>query len=318
MPLSDALKAILRRGNFPLKSSSELRLWEELVRAMETDLAKLVAECHALLGGADYQDHWGRIIIGGQDFSVGLSEAATFVGAAHGAIMSDFDIYNRKGGSPVQALAKRIRKVAAAHHLVEVSKVTLNPPSTAHGMGTGLVTTGVLSYLPDPSLYGADAFGSQPDQQAIAALAPMWGALKKRRHVGAGGKIGKKTHYVLAHLLNHQVNGSGADVKNVVPFAADANTQMARQVEAFLKDLVQNGIPVRYTIQMTGAVGMTPGRATALAACTTADQRAVINAEQHLPSALLITLEAFDGTAWHTICNAHRIDNIVPETVPVI
>jgi hypothetical protein len=317
MPLSDSLTALLRKGSFPLKSSNGLALWEELIRAMETNLAGLVAEVKTLLLGPVLSE-WGHIEVNGTLQKVSISDAAFFLGQAHAALMSDFDIYNRKGDAPVQGLARRLRKIAKAQGLIQVSSVTLNPPSTAHGMGTGLATTGVLTFLPDPALYGADAFGSQPDQHVISRLAPMWPALKMRRHVGAAGRIGKKPHYVLAHLLNHQVNGSGADVKNVVPFAADANTKMAQQVEKHLKALVQAGMAVRYTILMGPAVGMTPGRQAALAACTTAPQRAVIEAEQHLPSSLLITLEWFNGQDWAMVCNNHPIRNDVPETVPVI
>lgn len=97
------------------------------------------------------------------------------------------------------------------------SDVTLLPVDAHHRMGTGLVTTGALTFLPDPNASGPGGFGSQPDQIVIAHLAPMWDVLKRRAQVKrASGAIGKSTHHVLAHLLNHQVNGSGAIPANVV------------------------------------------------------------------------------------------------------
>jgi hypothetical protein len=186
-------------------------------------------------------------------------------------------------------------------------------------MGTGLVTTDLLTFLPDLNASGPGGFGSQPDQAIIGAAAPMWNLLKQRRQVKqSNGAIGRSTHYVLAHLLNHQVNGSGARLANVVPFAADGNKQMAKQVEVHLKQLVQMGIPVQYTIDLGAAVGMTPGRAAARAACTTQLQRDIIDAEQHLPSSITVSLSALqeDGTMI-SILSGYVIPNFVPETVPV-
>ncbi len=319
MPLSDALKRYLRKGAFPLKSEGDLALWRELITAMETNLPGTTAEANALMMGLDYSDHWGRIIVNGTDFSASLDEGSAFVGAAHSALMSNFDTYNRKGDTRVQGLVQRLRNVAQANGLVVQSHVTLGAASPSHGMGTALSTPGDLTYLPDPKLYGASAFGSQPDQSEIERLAPLWGVLKKRCHENMHtGALGKKTHYVLAHLLNHQVNGSGADPRNVVPFSADANTRMAREVEGFLKELVQNGIRVRYTITMDAPVGMTPGRKAALQSCTTDEEREIVEAEALLPSALILSLEGHDGTDWVSVVNCHRVENQVPETVPTI
>jgi len=321
MPFSSGLKKCLSKGQFPLKSSDELRLWEELVVAMEKSPKQAVAEALALKTGTPFEIFNSQVVVNGVTVNMGGGELAAFIGSMHAALMTDFDIYNRKGDTTVQDLAKRVRKIAKANNVVKVSSITLLPLNAKTKMGQGLVTKDALTFLPDPSLYGAEAFGSQPDQKRITQLAPLWGVLKKRRQVKAvDNSIGKKPHYVLAHLLNHQVNGSGADPANVVPFSSDRNTEMALTVEVFLKDLVQRGVPVRYTIQLEAAVGMTPGRQAARNDCTTNEQRAIIDAEQHLPAALVLSLAALDASSnnWLPIVSGKRIENFVPETVPVI
>lgn len=317
---SDRLGNYLKRAQFPLKSDAELPLWDELIKLMEVNATATTAAAKALMAGLAPELLDSTVIVNGVTFEAGGGEVAAFVGAMHTRLLSDFDIYNRRGDTRVMDLAKRLRKVASLNKLVKVSSVQLLPLHSGHGMGTGLTTKDTLTFLPDPSLYGADAFGSQPDQRVIGGLAPLWKDLKKRRHVGRlTGAIGRKTHYVLAHLLNHQVNGSGADPANVVPFYADSNTAMAVQVEVHLKELVHLGIPVSYNITMGAAVGMTPGRQAAWAACETKEQQAVIDAEQHLPDSIVLSLAALDGTGvWHQIVAPQRIDNFVPETVPTI
>jgi hypothetical protein len=320
MPFSPKLASHLRRGQFPLKGSSDIPLWHELIGAMEADPVKSTVEAKALLEGKNFMIFADTITVNEVSFTVGGGDLAAMIGAMHAKLMEDFDIYNRKGDTTVQDLAKRVRKIASKNGVVKVSSVQLMPMHAKHKMGTGLSTKSMLTFLPDPSLYGADIFGSQPHQATISRLAPLWSALKKRCHVARGsGNIGRKTHYVLAHLLNHQVNGSGADPANVVPFYADANTEMAKQVESHLKELVHRGFAVQYNIHLEADVGMTPGRVKALAGCTTDAQRAVIQAEQYLPAAIVLNLSAQDATGqWHTIVPNHRIENFVPETVPVI
>jgi hypothetical protein len=320
MPFSTKLENYLKKGQFPLKGSADVPLWNELITAMETDANAATLEAKALAEGKTYQIFASTITVNDVSFTFGSGDVCSFVGSMHAKLLEDFDIYNRKGDTTVQDLAKRVRKVAAKNKLVKVSSVQLMPLSSMHKMGTGLTTKDMLTFLPDPSLYGADAFGSQPDQKVIESLAPLWGVLKKRRHVSQDTlAIGRKTHYVLAHLLNHQVNGSGKDPKNVVPFSADGNSDMAKQVEVHLKDLVHRGVPVQYTIQLEAAIGMTPGRKKALAACTTKEEREVIEAEQHLPAAIVLSLSAIDNMGKsHDIVSKHRIANFVPETVPVI
>lgn len=323
MPFSIKLANYLAKGRFPLKAASDIPLWNELLAAMEVSTAAaktVVAEAKALQEGKATSVFGNVMFVNGVEINYGGGDLAAFIGAMHANLMTDFDIYNRKGDTTVQDLARRVRKLAKSCGMLKASSIQLMPLHDQHKMGTGLTTKDMLTFLPDPALYGEDAFGSQPDQKVIQGRAPMWGDLKKRRHVGRNTQtVGRKTHYVLAHLLNHQVNGSGRDPANVVPFYADANTEMAKSVEVHLKDLVHHGIPVQYHIQLGDAVGWTDGRKDAYGACTTDEQRRVVQAEQHLPAYLELSLSALDSAGvWQPIVIKQKIWNYVPETVPVI
>lgn len=320
MPLSDALKKLLRKGSFPLKDSASLRLWEELIAALETTPVQTVAEVKLLMQNQDYEIFGDTVTVRGVAVNPGLDDLGMLLGAIHAALMRDFDTYNRKGDTRVHDFARRVRALAVTHNILQESSVSLNPISPDHGMGTGLITTGELTFIPDPGLCDKGGFGSQPDQKLIGVDAPQWNKLKKRAYVNqTTGALGSSSHYVLAHLLNHQVNGSGKLVANVVPFSADGNKQMAKQVEGYLKEAVNRGLAVQYTVTAVGKVGMTQGRAAALQACTTQLQRDIIGIEQHLPEQLVISLSVVqaDGTS-KSILSGHVIPNFVPETVPVV
>lgn len=316
---SQSLARILRRGAFPLFSISDLALWSELVRALTTDFDRSMQEIKHLYDNDDagsFLDRWA-VTRSGQRIEISSDDKHAFLGAAYARLTQDHGIL--VSSQIVHGLAVAIRNLAVNQGLVAQSEVTLAPNHTQHGMGTGLVTTDTLTFVPDPSLPIVNSFGSTPDQAIIAGLAPVWAILKKRRHVGQhSGAIGRKPHYVLAHLLNHNVNGSGASTQNVVPFSADGNTRMARAVENDLKEFVQRGAPVKYRVEVGPDIGMTPGRQAALGACTTAEEREIVQMEQYLPKWLKITLQAQDTTGvWHMIHNAVQIDNFVPEDVPV-
>ncbi|WP_209425036.1 hypothetical protein [Pararhodobacter sp. SW119] len=320
MPYTDPLKRLLRKGSFPLKADSSLPLWEELIKSLETQAATATAEAKALQQGLDYGIFGDTVTVNGISFNPGLDDLGMFLGAMHAELMRDFDIYNRRGDTRIHDFARRIRDIAIKHNILAASDVTLQPVSPDHGMGTGLVTTGELNFIPDPNLCDKGGFGSQPDQKLIGIAAPQWELLKKRRYVKqTTGAIGRASHYVLAHLLNHQVNGSGKKVANVVAFASDGNKQMAKQVEGILKEAVHRGLTVNYAVSAVGKVGMTPGRSAALQACSTQTQKAIIEIEQHLPEELVISLSVrqADGT-YVSIISQQRISNFVPETVPVI
>lgn len=319
MKFSDALQRLIRQGSFPLKDSLGRSLWNELISALESNAKVAVGAIKALHEGQDYGVFGDTVLVNGIAVNPGLNDLGMLLGAMHAALMTDFDIYNRKGDTSVKDLATRVRNLAVKHKIIGESGVSLGPVSPHHGMGTSLATTSQLTFVGDPSVTDRGGFGSQPDQKLIGIAAPQWLLLKKRRHVSqATLAIGRKPHYVLAHLLNHQVNGSGRLETNVVPFSADGNTRMANEVEGALKEAVHRGLTVKYDIDVVGQVGMTPGRTQALAECTTQEQRDIIEIEQYLPVHLSASLKVLqsDGT-WLTIFAGYVIANHVPETVPV-
>ena len=89
------------------------------------------------------------------------------------------------------------------------------------------------------------------------------------------------------------------------------------KAEKFVKELVQQGVTVNYTITQGPAVGMTTGRQNAKDSAPDKEQKELIEWEQYLPEYLIINCDALDGTGnWVTVVNNVRIDNFVPETVP--
>jgi hypothetical protein len=322
MDFSVALTKYLTRGSFPLFSSSDIRYWEELITKLETNAADTTQSVRDLINGKygvlDKTYFGGVITINNVDITVSLSELGRLLGAMNSRLSDNHGLASRP---PRQGFIQRLRVIALANNVIDESSVQLQPLDPGTKLGTGLVSPGGLTYIPDSAL--GVTFGSAPDQKAIAIVAPPWDILKRRTHerrpiAGQITVYGRKPHYVLAHLLNHNVNGSGADAQNVVPFFADANTEMANVAEKYLKELVLNGFKVDYSISLGPAVGMTAGRTQALADCSNDIQRSIIDIEQHLPSYFTITLKAWNGTAWLTIVNAAQINNYVPETVPVV
>jgi hypothetical protein len=126
---------------------------------------------------------------------------------------------------------------------------------------------------------------------------------------------------VLAHLLNHNLNGPGGNELNVVPFWATANTQMSNKIEKFVKDLVSFGVVVTYSITAGDPMKLDPTYATwAKTASGTADQNKILKGEQELPDYLTFNATAKDslGNTVNVVPPGTRIDNFVPMTVPTI
>lgn len=324
MALSGNLKKVLRKSSFPLLDQNGQQLWAELIQALEANLTATIAEVKALVQGFfsnvlddTFFDHnWE---VNKVKFSVTADDARAFLGAAHAHLTKDFAVATSQQ-SAVPDFIQRIRTIAQTHNLIEESGVTLGPVSADHKMGTGLTTTSQLTYVPDPSL-GTHVYGSTPDQKEIGKLAPPWTVVVKRRFVNPANPlaVGKKPHYVLAHLINHNINGSGKDPKNVVPFYATSNTQMERVIEKHIKDLVQHGLAAYYNIDLGPKVDMTAGRQQAHKNCMMQEQRDIIETEQYLPQWLEATVKVWTSTgAWQTIVPPTKIMNFVPETVPVI
>jgi len=314
-PLSTGLMKHLLKGTFPLKDSASCLLWRELVNELALDPAGVVAEIKAAQKYADPDFLSTDFSENGVDFQICAGEVHAFLGAAHATLSSD---WNTAHLPPLQPLIQDLRGVMEGVGMLGESTVGLSQ-NLHNRMGNGLVAA-TLTCLPDGAL--GTPFGTTPDQFQIGIQAPVWNTLKRRAYETPTGAVSmKKPHYVLAHLLNHNINGSGRDAANVVPFWATANTQMAQQVEKYVKDVVLNGGRAVYTIRLGPEVGMTLGRAAALAACTTADEQAVIQAEAHLCSHFEIECKAYDfaSAAWVDILGGTVfINNFVPETVPTL
>lgn len=315
MPLSTPLLQFLKRGNFPLTDSGGLRLWDELITALEANAAAAVGEAKAAMTAfkQDFSDCFSpELTVNNVTIDTGQDEIEAFMGAAHARLCDNFAVAHL---GPLQGLIQRLRVLMGGPTGLPESSVVLGLDPN-HLMGNGLVAN-PLTCLPDPA-WGV-TFGSTPDQALIGQAAPMWNILKRRAFEARGvlTRYGAKPHYVLAHLLNHNLNGPGDEERNVVPFWATANTAMAKQAECYVKELVQNGVQVSYTVHPGPAVGMTPGRQAALALCDPA-QAEVIDCEQYLPAYLRIECSALDASGSWVPVVAVTIDNYVPETVPYL
>lgn len=323
---SEGLKGYLAKGSLPMLDSKDANLWEELIGLLEKNPVKTTQAVKDLLelkenarfSQGSFLDQ--SIVVNKIPIMLTADEAARFFGFINARLTANHTIATHPQ-SPVRNYIARLRAVALKCNLIPQSDVSLAPVDGHHGMGTGLSTTGSLTYLPDPSLPLPTGQGSKPDYDVIGRLAPMLKVLQRRNYQDRSGILGAKPHYVLAHLINHNVNGSGSDPANVVPFWATANTEMSNKVEKHLKELVLSGVQVKYSIVSGPAVGMTPGRTKAFSACAgVAALEEIVTAEQYLPAYLTLTVQGLDATknAWVTVVNATPIMNFVPETAPVL
>jgi hypothetical protein len=308
----------LRKGTFPGLDSFGTQLWDLLITLLERDCPGTVKRIKDEMEEENRVDmdvcYPSEITVNKVPIDTGRNNVACFLGEAHKRLCRDHGVASKQ---PVQGLIQRLRAVAEREGVLPRSHVvlTLDPDTD---MGNGLVAN-PLTYQPDRSL--RVTFGSTPDQEVIGNAAPIWKSVKRRTYEYRGGftQYGKKPHYVLAHMLNHNLNGPGDNKLNVVPFWGGANTDMAAKVEKHVKDLVQQGVTVNYTINQGPAVGMTTGRQKAYKAAPTKDQKELIDWEQYLPEYLIMNCDALDGKGnWVTVVNNVRIDNFVPETVPLM
>lgn len=230
---------------------------------------------------------------------------------------------------------KLLRK--ALRHLRACAKVIGMQQSQAQfalhantNFGRELIST--VTILPDPALGANFEFGSEPEpKHFIGEAATAWAALKQRRYVDKTGTLQNKCHYVLAHLLNHNVGGSGMDAKNLVPFWAAANTQMEAAAEDTLKTKVNvDGFRASWKVVCGPDMGLTPARQLLfdeiLTRNSVTDKKDLKGAdltrymilwyEQFLPQFLTITLKYFDLDDVESEKGVPSIPNFVPMTIP--
>jgi hypothetical protein len=306
------LAIYLSKGTFPLLTSTTVPLWECLVKMLEKDVAETVKQIKLLKGR---EDSFSSIIsFGNTDFDTGFGKEKSFVCYAHQHLCKVFDVAQKK---PWQGFIQRLRNVMVSENFLEASNVhLLKSPYT--NMGGGLNPSEV-SLIPDAAL--GVTFGSVPNQLVIANKADCWKNVKKRCYEDKTGKLGRKPHYVLAHLLNHNLNGPGDNELNVVPFWAAANSDMAKKIEKGVKDLVSRGVVVTYTITCGDPMKKLPAYTEWFKTVNGSEaQMDVLRWEQELPQYLSFSATATDklGTTVNVVQPGTQIPNFVPMTLPTL
>jgi|SRR5271156_1462435 len=302
----------LSKGTFPLMTLDTVPLWKCLAEMLEKDCKGAVKQIKFLAG---YENSYSSTIrFGRAEFDTGFGPEKLFVCYAHQRLCKDFALAEK---DPWQRIIQRLRAVIVSENFLDASDVhLLKSPHT--NMGGGLNPSPV-SLIPDASL--GVTFGSVPDQNVIAGKAECWRVVKRRTYESATGKLGRKPHYVLAHLLNHNLNGPGDNELNVVPFWATANTQMSNKIEKFVKDLVSLGVVVTYSITCGDPMKLNPQYAAWFKTVQgTKEQIEIIKWEQELPQYLTFNATAKDalGNTVNVVPPGTQIKNFVPMTLPTI
>lgn len=313
--LSELNTQYLSKGTFPLMSTETRHLWECLIASVENDCAGFVTSIPTRAG---YEDNFSPTIPFGRDqFDTGFAPAQMFLGYMNQRLGYGFGVAAKE---PWQSFIQRLRKVMVREGFLAESEIHLiKSPHTE--MGGGLNQSEV-SIIPDPAL--GTPFGSVPDQQVIADKAECWSVVKRRNYVNMRGGLMAKPHYVLAHLLNHNLNGPGDNELNVIPFWAGANTDMSKKVEERVKALVLCGVTVTYTIVCGDPMKLDAGyklwnESTQISGIS--EQKIeILQWELELPQDLKFSATATDGsgTTVNLVLPNTPIANFVPRTVPII
>jgi hypothetical protein len=228
-------------------------------------------------------------------------------------------------------MKKCLRQVRASARVIGMQQS--NAQFAVHGDSTfGRELRSTVTILPDTALGENFEFGSEPEPEWFLGTAKtMWEALKRRRYVDKSGALQNKNHYVLAHLLNHNVGGSGRDAKNLVPFWAAANTEMERTSENTLKDVVNSqGFRASWIVTCGPDMGMTDPRKALLQAILSRNSAAsetqiigdervrydIVLYEQYLPQYLSIALKYWDFENQEHTVGVSPVSNFVPMTIP--
>jgi hypothetical protein len=245
-------------------------------------------------------------------------------------VKTGFQFRKDAQGEQLRECLRYLRKCAVSIGIKQSSaQFTIHGKS---GFGQGLQST--VTILPDLTLGPNFEFGSEPDASGFMGAAKLhWAALRRRRYQDLAGNYGAKPHYVLAHLLNHNIGGSGLDPKNLVPFWATANTEMENVGENKLKEFVnEHGYTTRWSVICGPEVGMTHQRSQLLQAVLNANGAAaqaqltgdarvqydIILYEQHLPQFLTMSLkyDDFDGVEYEV--GIPGVNNFVPMNIPAL
>jgi len=319
-----ALLASLAKGQFPLLTDGERPQWDCLLSHLEEDPDAFVALVHAKPGREDRfagKTAW----VNDMEIECGFTRGKALVMAAHARLCRDHDVAIRP---PWQGYIQRLRRIADERDYIRPSEIHLDAPNPDTDMAGGLAPSSV-TIIPDAAL-GA-TFGSVPDQMVMADRCPCWAAVVRRTYLASPTKpgqkpaLGAKPHYVLAHLLNHNMNGPGDEPRNLVPLWAKANQTMERKVEKFTKVAFGAGLTVTFSIVL-GPPMIEDAAYKAWSDAMLKDEdlgaaeRDILEWERGLPQFIEChaTVEDKNGDVHQILGGVVRIQNFVPAELPVL
>jgi hypothetical protein len=164
------------------------------------------------------------------------------------------------------------------------------PNSTANGFGTGASIEFVHGIAPTKP--GSETKNPHPDSPKKAA--DLFTALAKRRSLAGTGKA----YYVQGHLLNAKIYGSGTDWQNLTPLSYAGNALHKTRVENQLNDMTKRpGMAFFYSVVPNYGRSLRQDLLD-LNSRTLKDDtiKAIIEAEQHVPLSLTVTVRQVNAT----------------------
>lgn len=318
------LIAGLAKGQFPLMTDNDRPQWECLVQRLEEDPEAFAEHVEPKPGREDR--FAGKVAyVHNMEIECGFTRGKALVMAAHARLCKDHGVAIRP---PWQGFIQRIRAVAEERDYVLASDIHLEAPNPDTDMGGGLAPSSV-TIIPDASL--GVTFGSVPDQIAMADQCPCWAAVVRRTYLakltkhGEKPVLGAKPHYVLAHLLNHNMNGPGDNPRNLIPLWAKANTEMERRVERRTKEAVAAGLTITFSVVLGPAMIEDPTYKAWSDAILKDDtlgpvERDILEWERGLPQFIEChaTVKDKHGDVHQILGGVIHIPNFVPMEVPII
>lgn len=312
----------LAKEKFPTLASNERALWGVLVTELEAHpgTPRAYIDNHTFGNWEIPKQKYGNSIVLPQ------GEFLTLLGEAYATLWSKYKTQIKSYDAEIEDWLTRIRNLMPAEGTPQ-SQVTLQQDATTH-FADGVLAP-VLSILPDPAL--GWTFGSQPNDSIIQTHAPAWGYLKRRHYDDGTGKITSDTHYILAHMINDNLNGPGTEPRNLVPLWRKANRQMEAKAEAAVKEVVLRGFAVDWKITAGAAVGLAyvqPVLDAILKKAGITDpkhlhkgsneeiQYNLVSFEQYLPVSLTMNATATVHGNVYTLVNNEVVNNFIPKTIP--
>ncbi|MDX1670858.1 MAG: DUF4157 domain-containing protein [Balneolaceae bacterium] len=140
---------------------------------------------------------------------------------------------------------------------------------------------------------------------------PVWERLNLRRS-------GKGSYYILGHLLNQKLHGSGTTWKNITPLSRSGNAKHETDVESKVKSAVDKGKVVSYDVKVT--YGRTTGPLKEITSSNDprkANKVKVAEAEKYVPQSITCSAEEVDPKSGEPLKNSESNDlPLVNKVVP--